>query len=72
MRALALVIVLCVAGCDATPASLGITGPGTSAVPPRTPDDGTLAAPGIPDPPANGYGPSFGPSPSNGPYFNYN
>jgi hypothetical protein len=72
VRALALVIVLGVAGCDATPASLGITGPGTSAVPPRTPDDGTLSAPGIPDPPANGFGPSFGPSPNNGPYFNYN
>ncbi len=72
MRALALVVVLGVAGCDATPASLGITGPGTSAVPPRETNDGTLSPPGIPDPPANGYGPSYGPSPSNGRYFNYN
>jgi hypothetical protein len=71
VRALTLVVVLGIAGCDASPASLGITGPGVS-VPPRTPDDGTTVAPGIPDPAGGGFGPSYGPTPTNGRYFNYN
>jgi len=63
-------IALSLAGCNATPASLGITGPAPPPPPPKA-DDSTILAPGIPDP-GNGYGPSVGPSPSAGRYYNYN
>jgi hypothetical protein len=69
MRVLLLIAALGVAGCDASPASLGITGPG--APPPLAPasDDSIIRNPGIPDP-GGLYGPGTGPSP--GRYFNYN
>jgi hypothetical protein len=69
-RMLLALIMLSLAGCDATPASLGLTGP---APPPPAPkvDDSTIMAPGIPDP-GNGYGPSIGTPPSPGSYYNYN
>jgi hypothetical protein len=38
------------AGCDATPQSLGITGPGERPQPSFTPDDTTVLPPGLPDP----------------------
>jgi hypothetical protein len=66
-----LVVALASAGCGATPASLGITGPGAPPPPPAAPDDSTISSPGIPDPGAS-YGPSIGPIPSSGRYFNYN
>ncbi len=69
-RMLLWLIALSLAGCDATPASLGITGPAPPP-PPPTVDDSTITNPGIPDP-GNGYGPSVGPSPSAGRFFNYN
>ncbi len=58
------------AGCDASPASLGITGPAPPPPPPKI-DDSTIMNPGIPDP-GSGYGPSVGPSPTAGRYYNYN
>jgi hypothetical protein len=71
MRVLMLLVVLGLACCSASPASLGITGPGAPPPPPPAPDDSTITVPGIPDPGAS-YGPSIGPIPSNGRYFNYN
>jgi len=41
-------LVLGLAGCDVTPQSLGITGPGRGPSPPEMPDDATLQAPGVP------------------------
>jgi uncharacterized lipoprotein len=38
------------AGCAATPESLGITGPGQQAQPAATPDDTEAMPPGVPDP----------------------
>jgi hypothetical protein len=70
MRALTLIAALAMAGCNATPASLGITGPAPPA-PQPTVDDSTILAPGLPDP-GSGYGPSVGPNPTQGRYFNYN
>ena len=70
MRVLVLIAALGMVGCDASPASLGITGPG--APPPLAPasdDDSTIRDPGIPDP-GGIYGPGTGPS--QGRYFNYN
>jgi hypothetical protein len=69
MRVHTLLLVLCVAGCDAPPASLGITGPGAPPPLPPANDDSTIRNPGIPDP-GGGYGPGIGPS--SGRYFNYN
>jgi hypothetical protein len=70
-RALFLIATLCVAGCGDSPASLGITGPGAPPASPAPSDDSTIANPGLPD--AGGsYGPSYGPMPSSGRYFNYN
>lgn len=37
-------------GCDATPESLGITGPGQRPTPSFAPDDTVLRPPGLPDP----------------------
>jgi hypothetical protein len=76
MRLLPLLAVLTAAGCNASPASLGITGPGAPPKPPPAIDDSTILAPGIPDP-GSTYGPSVGPTPSSsgpsgGQYFNYN
>lgn len=64
-----LCLLIGLAGCDASPASLGITGP---APPPpvTTPDDSTIGIPGVPD--TTGYGPSVAPSTGSGRYFNYN
>ncbi len=71
MHRLILIAALSVAACGRSPASLGITGPG--APPPLAPasDDSTITNPGIPDQ-GGGYGPSIGPMPSSGRYFNYN
>jgi len=71
IRAFSLLAVLGLAACDATPASLGITGPGAPPPPPPAIDDSTILNPGIPDP-GNGYGPSVGTTPSPGRYYNYN
>jgi hypothetical protein len=70
MRALALIAALGVAGCGGSPQSLGITGPGAPPVAPAV-DDSTISNPGIPDA-GSGYGPSVGPTPSGGRYYNYN
>jgi len=71
MRGLLLLAVLALAGCEDSPGALGITGP-TSPAPGRAaPDDSTIGNPGIPDS-GNGYGPSMGPSPTGGKFFNYN
>lgn len=37
------------AGCGATPASLGITGPGPQVQPQMAPDDATVLPPGVPN-----------------------
>ena len=37
-------------GCDATPQSLGITGPGPAQQRRAAPDDSTVMPPGLPDP----------------------
>ena len=68
--ALALLVMLGIAGCDATPQSLGITGPAPVKPPPGV-DDSTIANPGLPDA-GSGYGPGMAPSTSGGRYFNYN
>jgi hypothetical protein len=68
MKSLFLIVVLAVAGCGRSPASLGITGPGA----PPTPDvPDNISPAGVLDGPSSP-GPSTGPMPSNGPYFNYN
>jgi hypothetical protein len=69
-RTLFLIATLCVAGCGESPAALGITGPGAPPAPPAPNDDSTIPNPGLPD--TGGYGPSYGPMPSSGRYFNYN
>jgi hypothetical protein len=71
MRRLVLLAVLTVAGCDGSPGSLGITGPGAAPTPARAPDDSTIGNPGVPSY-GNSYGPSIGPNQSGGRYFNYN
>ena len=49
-RVLFLIAVVGVAGCSDSPASLGITGPGTDApAPPSIGDDSIIGNPGIPD-----------------------
>ena len=69
--ALALIALLSLAGCNVTPASLGITGPAPLVPPPPT-DDNTIDAPGVPLP-DSGFGPGVGPAPSGGGrYYNYN
>ena len=71
MRVVLLMALASIAGCGRSPASLGITGPG--APPPAVapvPDDSTITAPGIVD--QGSYGPSYGPIPSSGRYYNYN
>jgi hypothetical protein len=75
MRGL-LLAVLALAGCQATPASLGITGPG-GANSLAAPTDSMTGNPGIPDAPSGygpstGYGPANGPQPTGGSFFNYN
>jgi hypothetical protein len=70
LRTRTLGVLLALAGCTATPADLGITGP-AAPVPPRLLDDGTVDRPGLPDV-GTGYGPSARPSTSGGRYFNYN
>ncbi len=72
MRTLILLATLGIAGCGHTPASLGITGPGVAPSPAPASDDSTITSPGIPDQGGGYYGPSIGPMPSNGRYFNYN
>jgi hypothetical protein len=72
IRALALAAALALVACDATPGSLGITGPGAPPPPAPVPDDSTIDSPGIPSQGGGSYGPSIGPAPSNGRYFNYN
>ncbi len=67
-RVLVLIAVVGVAGCSDSPASLGITGPGAG--PPPLPSIGDDSV-GIPDY-GQSYGPSIGPIPSNGRFFNYN
>ena len=71
-RVLFLIAIIGVAGCSDSPASLGITGPGVEAPPPPSiGDDSIIGNPGVPDP-AQSYGPSVGPLPSSGRFFNYN
>jgi hypothetical protein len=67
-RVLLMFAIVGMAGCDRSPASLGITGPGPPPAPP-VPDDTSPV--GVPSAPGS-YGPSIGPMPSNGRYFNYN
>ncbi len=67
---LAVLVVIGVAGCNGSPESLGITGPGIPTAQPVH-DDSVIDRPGIPDS-GRGYGPSVGPMPSTGRYFNYN
>ena len=67
---LALLLALALAGCEAPPASLGISGP-ARLQPPAELDDSTIVNPGMPDA-GNGYGPSIAPSTGGGRYFNYN
>jgi hypothetical protein len=69
-RALALTVLLALAGCSGTPADLGITGP-TAPVPPQEPDDSAIGRPGLPDP-MGGYGPSITPGTGGGRFYNYN
>ncbi len=71
IRGLILAVALGVAGCDGSPAALGITGPGVPPAPPPVTDDSTITNPGIPNSTGT-YGPSIGPIPSDGRYFNYN
>lgn len=71
MRLLMLLALCTLAGCGDTPASLGITGPGTPTQLPPPPDDPGLGNPGVPDT-GGGYGPRVGPTQSGGRYFNYN
>ena len=68
-RILYLLAAIGITGCEGSPASLGITGPGPQA-PPAGPSSDE-SEPGLPDSMGN-YGPSIGPIPSNGRYFNYN
>ena len=68
MRAALMMAVLALGGCGATPASLGITGPGAPAPLPAV-DDSILDSPGAP---SGVYGPSIGPVQQSGRYFNYN
>jgi hypothetical protein len=70
MRAALLIAVLGVAGCNDSPASLGITGPGAPAPLPVI-DDSVINGPTTPDTGVV-YGPSIGPVQSSGRYFNYN
>ena len=70
MRPMLALAVLLLAGCDKTPASLGITGPAPPPAPPVI-DDSTIMNPGVPDA-GHSYGPSIGPALQNGPYYNYN
>ena len=70
-RALVLIAALAVAGCAGSPQSLGITGPGAPPATAPASDDSTISNPGIPDA-GGGYGPSIGPAPSGGKYYNYN
>ena len=70
MRTLILLAALGLAGCGNSPASLGITGPGAPPPPAPASDDST--SPGVPDQGGGYFGPSIGPMPSNGRYFNYN
>lgn len=72
MRTLILLAVPGLASCGDTPASLGITGPGAPPSLAPANDDSTITSPGIPDQGGGYYGPSIGPMPSNGRYFNYN
>jgi hypothetical protein len=69
-HALMLAVLFALAGCSATPADLGITGP-TAPVEPQEPDDSTIGRPGLPDP-MSGYGPSIIPSTGGGRFYNYN
>ena len=69
MRAALLIAVLGVAGCNDSPASLGITGPGAPAPLPVI-DDSVINGPTTPDTGVV-YGPSIGPVQSSGRYFNY-
>jgi hypothetical protein len=72
-RVLLLIVGLGMAGCSGSPESYGITGPGASpvTVTPPSSDDSTVGVPGLPDT-GTGYGPSIGPMPQSGRYFNYN
>ena len=67
-----LIAVVGVAGCSESPASFGITGPGAEApTMPSIRDDSIIGNPGVPEY-GQSYGPSVGPIPSSGRYFNYN
>jgi hypothetical protein len=65
-----LTVLLVLAGCSASPADLGITGPAAPA-PPEEPDDSLIGRPGIADP-VNSYGPNVAPTTGGGRYYNYN
>ena len=71
IRRLSMLAALALTACNATPASIGITGPGAPPPPPPAIDDSTILNPGIPDP-GNGYGPGVGTHPSAGQFYNYN
>ena len=72
MRVTILIALLGMTGCADSPASLGITGPGSVPLPEPAVDDSTVRPPGIPDSGGSYYGPSVGPAPASGRYFNYN
>ncbi|HET7879417.1 MAG TPA: hypothetical protein VFL55_00925 [Acetobacteraceae bacterium] len=68
-RVLYLLAAIGMAGCDGSPSSLGITGPGPQPPPPGPSSD--ESDPSLPDT-MGPYGPSIGPMQSNQRYFNYN
>lgn len=64
----ALSILPLLAGCTATPASLGLTGRGL-ATPPQQPSDADLGVPGLYENSGGLYGPSLVPNTGGGRYF---
>jgi hypothetical protein len=68
-RVLYLFAAIGMAGCEGSPAALGITGPGPQPPPPGPSSD--ESEPGLPDT-MDTYGPSIGPIQPNTRYFNYN
>jgi hypothetical protein len=70
IRGLILLAIFGIAGCGATPESLGITGPGKGVNVPGVRDDNPIVGPGISEP-DNSYGPGDGTG-LGGRYFNYN
>ncbi len=70
MRFLTFLLLMCLAGCGANPAALGITG---APVPPAPPDPGETET-GIPGAPSHGtqYAPNLPPNTGAGNFWGYN